>query len=238
MVPQLPQSWKKYAAAMQGKNRNPPGKANQKKARSSQGITRRKRNRRGNPQPVFFFSQDIINQLNVVFSRMEGNLQLDLHLDSRPVSQELKGYMTELEKYTDKLTVQEADSASDSAALLPFVEVLTASGEKTGLAFHGVPGDTSLPLFILGLYNAAGPGQPLDPAIRERILAIDHKVHMQILVSLSCTMCPDLVVAAQRIASFKSPCNSRSIRHRPFPGFKGKIQRYERPLPDNQPGSG
>lgn len=50
---------------------------------------------------------------------MEGNLQLDLHLDSRPVSQELKGYMTELEKYTDKLTVQEADSASDSAALLP-----------------------------------------------------------------------------------------------------------------------
>ena len=106
--------------------------------------------------------------------------------------------MTELEKYTDKLTVQKSNSASDSAALLPFVEVLTASGEKTGLAFHGVPGGHEFTSFILGLYNAAGPGQPLDPTIRERILAIDHKVQMQILVSLSCTMCPDLVAAAQK----------------------------------------
>ena len=69
--------------------------------------------------------------------------------------------MTELEKYTDKLTVQESNSASDSAALLPFVEVLTASGEKTGLAFHGVPGGHEFTSFILGLYNAAGPGSPL-----------------------------------------------------------------------------
>lgn len=99
--------------------------------------------------------------MNVVFSRMEGNLQLDLHLDSRPVSQELKGYMTELEKYTDKLTVQEADSASDSAALLPFVEVLTASGEKTGLAFHGVQGDTSLPLLSWDYTTPQDQGSPL-----------------------------------------------------------------------------
>ena len=59
--------------------------------------------------------------------------------------------MTELEKYTDKLTVQESNSASDSVALLPFVEVLTASGEKTGLAFHGVPGGHEFTSrFILG----------------------------------------------------------------------------------------
>ena len=107
-----------------------------------------------------YFSQDIINQLNVVFSRMEGNLQLDLHLDSRPVSQELKGYMTELEKYTDKLTVQEADSASDSAALLPFVEVLTASGGKDWISFPRRARGHEFTSFILGLYNAAGPGQP------------------------------------------------------------------------------
>lgn len=69
--------------------------------------------------------------------------------------------MTELEKYTDKLTVQEADSASDSAALLPFVEVLTASGEKTGLAFHGVQGDTSLPLLSWDYTTPQDQGSPL-----------------------------------------------------------------------------
>lgn len=95
-------------------------------------------------------------------------MQLELHLDSRPVSQELENYMTELAKYTDKLTVHERVPSAETGASLPFVDVLTESGEQTGLAFHGVPGGHEFTSFILGLYNAAGPGQPLDPVIREK----------------------------------------------------------------------
>ena len=210
----------KYAAAMQEKTGIHPEKPIKKETEVHEEPSAGKETE--GKSSAGFFSQDIVNQLNVVFSRMEGNLQLDLHLDSRPVSQELKGYMTELEKYTDKLTVQESNSASDSAALLPFVEVLTDSGEKTGLAFHGVPGGHEFTSFILGLYNAAGPGQPLDPTIRERILAIDHKVQMQILVSLSCTMCPDLVAAAQRIASLNPLVTAEVYDIAHFPDLKEK----------------
>ncbi len=75
-------------------------------------------------------------------------MQLELHLDSRPVSQELENYMTELAKYTDKLTVHERVPSAETGASLPFVDVLTESGEQTGLAFHGVPGGMNLrPLF-------------------------------------------------------------------------------------------
>ncbi|NSL05529.1 FAD-dependent oxidoreductase [Blautia glucerasea] len=210
----------KYAAAMQEKTGIHPEKPIKKETEVHEEPSAGKETEGKSSAGIF--SQDIVNQLNVVFSRMEGNLQLDLHLDSRPVSQELKGYMTELEKYTDKLTVQESNSASDSAALLPFVEVLTDSGEKTGLAFHGVPGGHEFTSFILGLYNAAGPGQPLDPTIRERILAIDHKVQMQILVSLSCTMCPDLVAAAQRIASLNPLVTAEVYDIAHFPDLKEK----------------
>ncbi|MCU6776249.1 Thioredoxin reductase [uncultured Blautia sp.] len=210
----------KYAAAMQEKTGIHPEKPIKKETEVHEEPSAGKETEGKSSAGIF--SQDIVNQLNVVFSRMEGNLQLDLHLDSRPVSQELKGYMTELEKYTDKLTVQKSNSASDSAALLPFVEVLTASGEKTGLAFHGVPGGHEFTSFILGLYNAAGPGQPLDPTIRERILAIDHKVQMQILVSLSCTMCPDLVAAAQRIASLNPLVTAEVYDIAHFPDLKEK----------------
>lgn len=210
----------KYAAAMQEKTGIHPEKPIKKETEVHEEPSAGKETEGKSSAGIF--SQDIVNQLNVVFSRMEGNLQLDLHLDSRPVSQELKGYMTELEKYTDKLTVQESNSASDSVALLPFVEVLTAAGEKTGLAFHGVPGGHEFTSFILGLYNAAGPGQPLDPTIRERILAIDHKVQMQILVSLSCTMCPDLVAAAQRIASLNPLVTAEVYDIAHFPDLKEK----------------
>ena len=54
---------------------------------------------------------------------------------------------------------------------------------------------------MLGLYNAAGPGQALDEITRQQITAITSETNMKVLVTLSCTMCPDLVVAAQRIAA-------------------------------------
>ena len=69
------------------------------------------------------------------------------------------------------------------------------------MAFHGVPGGHEFTSFVLGLYNAAGPGQALDEAVRQRIASISGEVNLKLLVTLSCSMCPDLVVAAQRIAA-------------------------------------
>ena len=207
----------KYAAAMQEKTKIHPQKPIKKESQAEETKAEETVKTSAN-----IFSQDIINQLKVVFSRMEGKLQLELHLDSRSVSEELKRYMMELKNYTDKLVVQEADVAEDEASVLPFVEVQTADGEKTGLAFHGVPGGHEFTSFILGLYNAAGPGQPLAPEIKEKIMAIDHTVDMKILVSLSCTMCPDLVVAAQRIASLNPLVTADVYDIAHFPELKEK----------------
>ena len=106
--------------------------------------------------------------------------------------------MEELAKQTDKLSVRVSDQGGEN---LPFVRVLKADGSDTGLAFHGVPGGHEFTSFVLGLYNVSGPGQSVDEESLGKIAAIDRDVHMQILVSLSCTMCPELVTAAQRIAS-------------------------------------
>ena len=142
------------------------------------------------------FDQGMLNQLNAVFSRMGSGLILQLTLDDREVSQELKAYMEELASLTDKLTV--AYGGSEEYA--PCVKVLRSDGSETGLAFHGVPGGHEFTGFVLGLYNAAGPGQPLEEDVRSAIAEVG-KQDMKVLVSLSCTMCPELVMAAQRIAA-------------------------------------
>ena len=71
----------------------------------------------------------------------------------------------------------------------------------TGIAFHGVPGGHEFTSFVLGIYNAAGPGQAMDEGIRKRIEGIKTRINIKILVTLSCTMCPDLVVAAFHMAA-------------------------------------
>ena len=143
----------------------------------------------------------MLAQLSAVFQRMASPLTLELHLDDRPVSGELEGYMTELAKLTDRLDVRHADTSGDAASELPYVAVVRAVGTPSGLAFHGVPGGHEFTSFVLGLYNAAGPGQPIADEDRSAIAAIDKPVRLRVLVGLSCTMCPEVVTAAQRIAA-------------------------------------
>ena len=146
------------------------------------------------------FTAEMRQQLDTVFSRMESPLLLKLSLNDRPVSAELEQFITALAALSDKLAVSiaERNAASQEA---PCVTVCKADGTQTGLAFHGVPSGHEFTSFVLGLYNAAGPGQALDDSTRQQIAAITNKTDMKILVTLSCTMCPDLVVAAQRIAA-------------------------------------
>ena len=145
-------------------------------------------------------SEDMKAQLRTLFERMKGNAILRLYLDKREISAELESYMRELVSLSDKLTldVADADSSSDFA---PCVKLCHADGTETGLAFHGVPGGHEFSSFVLGIYNAIGPGQAIDNKTRERIQAISEPTDIKVLVSLSCTMCPDTVVAAQHIAA-------------------------------------
>ena len=146
------------------------------------------------------FTAEMRQQLDTVFSRMERPLLLKLYLDSRPISAELESFMTALVELSDKLELVVCDRQAEES-FAPCVEVCQADGTPTGLAFHGVPSGHEFTSFVLGLYNAAGPGQALDEATREQITSITNITDMKILVTLSCTMCPDLVLAAQRIAA-------------------------------------
>ena len=167
------------------------------------------------------FDEAMLAQLNAVFSRMESPLVLKLYLDARPVSEELRGYMKELEKLTDKLSVEIAKESTEAD---PCVEVYRQDGSYTGLAFHGVPGGHEFTSFILGLYNAAGAGQKIDEDLIEALAKIDRKVDMKVLVSLSCTMCPDLVIAAQKMASLNKNITAEVYDLNHFPEIKDKYQ--------------
>ena len=167
------------------------------------------------------FTAPMKQQLDAVFARMERPLLLKLYLDSRPISAELESFMSVLAALSDKLELAVCDRQAEES-FAPCVEVCLADGTPTGLAFHGVPGGHEFTSFVLGLYNAAGPGQALDEAAREQIAAITNQTDMKILVTLSCTMCPDLVVAAQRIAASNPNVSAHVYDIRYFADLKNR----------------
>lgn len=182
----------KYVSAMQRKTGLHPKPHGSRKGTASVDVPR--------PEGSGLFTPEMRQQLDTVFGRMERKLMLKLYLDNRPASTELEGFITSLVELTPKLTAQVADRQAPEKTA-PCVKVCLEDGTETGLAFHGVPGGHEFTSFVLGLYNAAGPGQPVDEDIRQQIAAITNSADMKILVTLSCSMCPDLVTAAQRIAA-------------------------------------
>lgn len=185
----------KYVAEMQQKTglypKQPKAKIIEKSKASEENISHNSNDA---------FSDEIKQQLLDIFSKFERNLTLKLYLDSRPVSNELESLIENISALTDKITVivAEKNASSDSA---PCVRVFLEDGSDTGIAFHGVPSSHEFTTFVISLYNASGPGQQPDEQTIQEIKEIKNTVDMKILVTLSCTMCPDLVIACQRIAT-------------------------------------
>ncbi len=185
----------KYVAEMQQKTglypKQPKAKIIEKSKASEENISHNSNDA---------FSDEIKQQLLDIFSKFERNLTLKLYLDNRPVSNELESLIKNISALTDKITVivAEKNASSDVA---PCVRVFLEDGSDTGIAFHGVPSGHEFTTFVISLYNASGPGQQLDEQTIQEIKEIKNTVDMKILVTLSCTMCPDLVIACQRIAT-------------------------------------
>ena len=167
----------------------------------------------GEEQQNSIFDSGMRAQLEHVFSRMENNLVLKLYLDNQAVSLELLHYVENLVAMTDKLTLQVVKEHQEKYP--PCVKLYRGEDVYTGLAFHGVPGGHEFTSFVLGMYNAAGPGQLIEEEVKKRIQKIQKTVDIKILVTLSCSMCPDLVVAAQHLAAVSDKITTEvfDVRH-------------------------
>ncbi len=185
-------------------------------------------------KPGELFSDATRQQLNVVFGRMSRPVTLALELDDTPLSTELRGFIDALVALSGgklKSTVDDGEYEKDDTgrAVFDVDSVLPAArpcvrmvvdGEPTGLAFHGVPSGHEFNSFVLGLYNAAGPGQPLGDDLIERAKSIASPLSIMILVSLTCTMCPETVLASQRIASLNPAVRAEAYDVAHFPELR------------------
>lgn len=185
-------------------------------------------------KPGELFSDATRQQLNVVFGRMSRPVTLALELDDTPLSTELRGFIDALVALSGgklKSTVDDGEYEKDDTgrAVFDVDSVLPAArpcvrmvvdGEPTGLAFHGVPSGHEFNSFVLGLYNVAGPGQPLGDDLIERAKPIASPLSIMILVSLTCTMCPETVLASQRLASLNPAVRAEAYDVSHFPELK------------------
>lgn len=176
-----------------------------------------------------FLSPAVKKQLAPVLERLEKSIVLEFCLDNSSISREMEGFGNELKELSPKIRCvfkrKEADTQNTGDGIeYPSIRFCGEKGDYLGTSFHGVPGGHEFNSFVIAVYNASGPGQPIDAELLERIRNLNARHHIQAVVSLSCTMCPELVMAVQRIA-LESPAVTADVYDMAhFPELKDKYQ--------------
>lgn len=168
-------------------------------------------------EEMSFISSDIRKQLKPVFAKFAHPVVLKAWLNDSAFAAELKGFAEEFSGLTDAVSYEE--SVTDGA---PGLEILHEDKTSSGIVFHGVPGGHEFNSFVLALYNVAGPGQGLDEGVAQVLEKIQQAVNVKVVVSLSCTMCPEVVMGTQRLAAASSNVTAEMYDVQHFPDIRKK----------------
>lgn len=200
---------------------------NIKKESTTDSINIDDRNRRSK-----LLNDGLRNQIKSILAMMENEVTLVSIVDeSIDKSVEFMDLILDMASLGDKLNVEIYKKSENpeieekiNADKLPVVALLDKNKDYSGVKFHGVPGGHELNSFILAIYNLAGPGQAIDEDLLKEIKAIDKDTNIKVVVSLSCTLCPDVVVASQRLAMENKNIETEMIDLSLFEDIKRKYR--------------
>ena len=142
----------------------------------------------------------VMEKIRQTLSPLRRKVVLEGLLDDSSLSRKVEAFLTEISAAHEKVSIRlnrEPDSASGQ--WYPAIRILDGNGRYLRAQFHGIPGGHELSSFLAVILAAGGSGEDLGAAI-EKARKLPDKTNIKILVTLSCVMCPDLVIAAQRIA--------------------------------------
>lgn len=177
-------------------------------------------------------NDDLRIQLKGVLDKIENEVTLVSIVDeSLQKSIELRDLVLDIVDLSDKVRAEiyvkgenaEIENKINSDKY-PIVALLDKDKNYSGVKFHGVPGGHELNSFILAIYNLGGPGQAISEEILNDIKKIDNKVNLKVCVSLSCHLCPDVVVSSQRIAIENENVESEMVDISNFKELKDKFK--------------
>ena len=177
-----------------------------------------------------FLSEQAITQIRYVMERCESRVQVNaVLLDNCKLSARIKQFLDEFSAITDKVSVgvfakgenPELESAI-ATELYPVIALTDRDGKYSGVCFHGVPAGHELESFILAIYNVAGPGQSIDDGLLAKVKSLK-PMNLKIGVSLSCTMCPDVVQACQRIGVLNGGITAEMVDLQYYPELRDRF---------------
>ena len=165
-----------------------------------------------------FISADLREQLQGVFNNFRDTVTVVAMKGQDSYAAELEGFVSELKGIHPKVLTGVENAPEGTASHL---DIRGANG-SSGIRFYSVPGGHEFNSFVIAMYNVAGPGKAIGDALENRIKAIPGKHLLQVMTTLSCTNCPEVVMGTQKMASINSNLQAEMYDLAKYPDYKKK----------------
>ena len=213
-------SAEKYVSYLHSKLDIPPFEVHKKSHKHSEEKTKDSTQTNSSNIDERFIDEEMRLQLIPIFERFNHPVIINAVLNDSELSSELSSFLDEMSDISEKIICKK--SKCTDSDLGPHLDIQHEDGTSSGLKFYTMPGGHEFNSFILALYNVAGPGKEISIEDKARIDSIVKPIDIKVLISLSCTMCPEVVVGAGKIASLNDNVVANTIDINHFPELKTK----------------
>lgn len=162
-----------------------------------------------------FISPEIRQQLTAVFNQFAGDVTVVLKKATDSHARELEGFVSELKGIHNRVHTAVENISEGSS----YMDLQNAKG-SSGIRYYSVPGGHEFNSFVIALYNVAGPGKNVGEALENRIKALPAGHKLQVMTTLSCTNCPEVVMGTQKMAAVNPGLEAEMYDLAKYPEFK------------------
>ena len=134
-------------------------------------------------------------QLQGYLTRVTQPFEIVASLDASEAAGEMRALLTEIAELSPLITLRTDGDAARKPSFL-----LRRTGTQMELRFAAIPLGHEFTSLVLALLQVGGHPPKADAALLERVAALDGDYRFEVVMSLSCHNCPDVVQAVNLMA--------------------------------------
>ena len=151
-----------------------------------------------------YITEDMKGQLKNLFDSLTKKIVITGNIYDDNTSKELKTMLLEMENISKNIEIiieekQKQENANNTCYITLGERLQDGTIRSVGYKFYGIPGGHEFTAFVVTIYKVFGEKVELNDELISRITNLKGRINVDIVISLTCTKCPDLVMEFAKV---------------------------------------
>lgn len=151
-----------------------------------------------------YITEDMKGQLKNLFDSLTKKIIITGNIYDDNTSKELKTMLLEMDNISKNIEIiieekQKQENGNNTCYITLGERLQDGSIKNVGYKFYGIPGGHEFTAFVVTMYKVFGEKVELNNELISRITNLKGKITADIVISLTCTKCPDLIMEFAKV---------------------------------------